>query len=167
MAYELIAMIFNQAEVAKNAWQTVLSMRTTMAMGPEFAVLLEKDVSGEVSIKQHKSLPTQKQDPNEAFLTLFSNKVFGVSKAGQAHDVLISEMDESFLEEIRQAWQPGRCALLIFNPRYSLLDTKRLIDHLAQYHGTLIHTTFPTQVVDMILEQSKDTDQSALNRKEV
>lgn len=152
MPYELIAMIFDHVEVAKDAWQALQSMPITGRDGSEIAVLLEKDPSGVVSIKQYKPLTDQEQDPNEAFLTLFAATVFGDSQAGQAYDVLVSEIDESYIEEIRQAWQPERCALLVFIPRHSLVDAKGLKNHLVQYRGILVHTSFPERTIKSILE---------------
>jgi len=160
MSIELILMIFDQDEVAPNAWLVLDTMRKTRAFGLENAVLVERDTAGKAFIHQFKRYPTWKPALNDSFLTLFTNAIFSGTADERERDPLIAELDEVFLQEVADAWQPSTSALLIFVPRQSLVDTRLLLNYLADHSGTLIHTTFPEQIIESILEQSKSSELS-------
>jgi len=160
MTIELILMIFDQDEVAPNAWLVLDTMRKTRAFGLENAVLVERDAAGKAFIHQFKRYPTWKPALNDSFLTLFTNAIFSGTADERERDPLIAELDEVFLEEVADAWQPSTSALLIFVPRQSLVDTRRLLNYLAEFNGTLIRTTIPEQIIESILEQSKSSELS-------
>ena len=60
-------------------------------------------------------------------------------------------LDEYFLEDVANALLPNSSALLIFFPQDSLVNTRQLLDSLSKFKGALIHTTFPSQIIDSVL----------------
>jgi uncharacterized membrane protein len=160
MQIELILMIFDQDEVTPNAWLVFDRMRKTRAFRLENAGLVERDAAGKAFIHQFKRYPTWKPPLDDTFLILFTNAIFSGSAGERERDPLIAELDEVFLKEVADAWHSSNSALLIFSPRQSLVDTRRLLNYLAEFNGTLIQTTFPEQIIESILEQSKSSELS-------
>jgi len=64
-------------------------------------------------------------------------------------------LDEHFLEDVANTLLPNSSALLIFFPQDSLVDTRRLLDDISKFKGALIHTTFPSQIIDSVLELTR------------
>ena len=60
-------------------------------------------------------------------------------------------LDEYFLEDVANALLPNSSALLKFFPQDSLVDTRQLLGDLSKFKGALIHTTFPSQIIDSVL----------------
>jgi len=167
MPIDLLVMIFDQNGVTPGAWHALNSMRKNRSFGLENAVLVVRDTAGKAFIHQFKRYPTWKPALNDSFLTLFTNAIFSGTADERERDLLIAELDEVFLEEVADAWQPSTSALLIFVPRQSLVDTRRLLNYLAEFNGTLIRTTFPEQTIEFILMQSKSVELPSMNNKEL
>jgi len=104
---------------------------------------------------------------HDTFLTLFTNVLFTDSQGSRKLGLVIAELDEMFLEEITDAWEANSSALLIFIQRESLADTRKLLDHLSKFSGTLIHTTIPSRIIESILEQTKNVELPSMNNKEL
>jgi len=167
MTIELIAMIFDQDEDVSDARRALDTMRQTTTFGLENAVLVEKDAAGKAFVHQYSREPVSTPVRDDTLLILFANVIFTGSATERERDLVIAELDEVFLEEIADAWQPSTSALLIIIPRLSLVDAQRLLKYLAEYSGTLIRTTFPEQTIEFILMQSKSVELPSMNNKEL
>ena len=167
MPIDLLVMIFDQNGVTPGAWHALNSMRKNRSFGLENAVLVERDAAGKASIHHYKSYPTSRPILDDTFLTLFTNVLFTDSQGSRKLGLVIAELDEMVLEEITDAWEANSSALLIFIQRESLADTRKLLDHLSKFSGTLIHTTIPSRIIESILEQTKNVELPSMNNKEL
>ena len=167
MTIELIVMIFDQDGVTSNAWKALHTLRKTSAFGLENAVLVERDADLQAFIQHYKRYPAWKAPLDDTFLILFTKTIFGDSQGDRACDAVSQELDEVFLEGVTKAWEDKHSALLIFIPRESLLDTRRLLDYLSEYSGTLIHTTIPQRIIESIIEGSKSAELGGVNNNEI
>ncbi len=59
------------------------------------------------------------------------------------------------LQEVVQALKPGNSAYLIYVPRESLIDTRRYLEILGQLQGELYHTTFRSEIEEVLLKRNR------------
>ena len=166
MTIELIVMFFDQDEVTPNTWRALNTLRKTRAFGLENAALVERDAAGKAFIQHYKRYPAWGKEIDDTFMLLFTNAIFKDNAGDHERDMLIAEFDEFFISGLERLWRPSNSALLIFIPRESLVDTSRLLNYLAGYSGTLIHTTIPVRTIESILAMSPSDELSSVKNME-
>jgi uncharacterized membrane protein len=154
MTAELIVMIFHQNGETRDVWRALDELNGTRALGLKNAVLIERDARGRAFIQQFKHYPALDPAMDDTFVLFFTNALFTEDAEDLNRDLLVSEFDECFIEELEKAWLPHSSALLIFIPRDSLVNSQRILDYLSEYSGTLMYTTLPERSINSILELS-------------
>ena len=156
MTAELIVMIFNQNGETRDVWRALENLHKARDIGLKNAVLVERDASGKAFIQQHSHFPTWDRAFDDSFILLFTNALFTEDAETHKRELIASVFDECFVGEFEKAWQPNSSAMVIYIPRNSLVNSQRLLDYLSEYSGTLMYTTLPEQVIDSILELSRN-----------
>ena len=155
MLSELFVLIFNQDEETRIAWQALQMMRKSREFGLNDAALVERDDAGKVYIHQYSRYPVWEPVSDDAFLIFFTEAIFGDTQEDSVRPLIEAGLDEHFLEDVANTLLPNSSALLIFFPQDSLVDTRRLLDDISKFKGALIHTTFPSQIIDSVLELTR------------
>jgi len=155
MHSELFVLIFNQDEDTRNSLQALQMMRKSRAFGLDNAALVERDGDGKAYIHQYSRYPAWGPVPDDTFLILFTETIFGDTQEDSVRPLVEAGLDEYFLEDVANALLPNSSALLLFFPQDSLIDMRQLLDALSKFKGTLIHTTFPSQIIASVLELTK------------
>ena len=155
MHSELFVLIFNQDEDTRNVRQALQMMRKSREFGLENAAMVERDGAGKVYIHQYSRYPVWEPVSDDTFLILFTEAIFGDTQEDSVRPLIEAGMDKYILENVATTLLPSSSALLMFFPQDSLVDTRRLLDTLSKFKGTLIHTTFPSQIIDSVLELTR------------
>ena len=155
MHSELFVLIFNQDEDTWNSRQALQMMRKSRAFKLENATLVEPDGTGKAYIHQYSRYPVWEPVWDDTLLILFTEAIFGDTQKDSMRPLVEAGLNEYFLEDVANTLLPNSSALLIFFPQDSLVDTRQLLDSLSKFKGALIHTTFPSQIIDSVLELTR------------
>ena len=155
MNSELFVLIFNQVEDTRNARQALQMMRESKAFGLDNTAMVERDGAGKVYIHQYSRYPVWEPVSDDTFLILFTEAIFGDIQEDSARPLIEAGLDKHILENVANTLLPNSSALLMFFPQDSLVDTRRLLDALSKFKGTMIHTIFPSQIIDSVLELTR------------
>ncbi len=155
MHSKLIVLTFNRDEDSHNARKALQMMQKNRAFGLDNAALVERDGAGRAFVHQYTRYPAWEPVSDDTFLILFTESIFGDTQEDSVRLLVEAGLDEYFLEDVAKTLLPNSSALLIFFPQDSLVDTRQLLDALAKFKGTLIHTTFPSQIIDSVLELTR------------
>jgi len=154
MNSDLIIMIFVQEEDALKARQALEIMRDSGLLGLENAALVIKDSTGRAAVHQRWELPAYPRKPSSHLPVIFADAIFRSTSREGVQKLADAGLDERFLKDVTHELGPSSSALLIYVPHDSLVDTRRLLDTLGLFRGTLHHTTFPARVEGVILEEA-------------
>ncbi|MGB2911281.1 MAG: hypothetical protein WBF05_03555 [Anaerolineales bacterium] len=155
MHSELFVLIFNQDEETRNSLQALQMMRKSREFGLENAALVERDDAGKVYIHQYSRYPVWEPVSDDDFLIFITEAIFGDTQEASVRLLVEAGLDKYFLEEVANTLLLNSSALLIFFPQDSLVDTRQLLDAISKFKGALIHTTFPPQVIDSVLDLTR------------
>ena len=155
MHSELFVLIFNQDEDTRNSLQALQIMRKSRAFGLDNAALVERDGDGKVFIHQYSRYPVWEPVSDDTFLIIFTEAIFRDTQEDSMRPLVEAGLDEYFLEDVANTLLPNSSALLMFFAQDSLVDTRQLLDALSKFKGTLIHTTFPSQIKDSVIELTR------------
>ena len=155
MLSELFVLIFNQDEDTRNAWQALQMIRESKAFGLDNAAMVERDDAGKVYIHQYSRYPVWEPVSDDDFLIFITEAIFGDTQEASVRLLVEAGLDKYFLEEVANTLLLNSSALLIFFPQDSLVDTRQLLDAISKFKGALIHTTFPPQVIDSVLDLTR------------
>lgn len=152
MNSDLIILTFSQEDKAFQARQALEIMRGRQLFGLENTALVTRDRAGQAAVHQRWGLPAYPRNPRRRLPVLFADAIFGPAPEQEAQRLADAGLDEMLLKEVATALDPDGSALLIYIPADSIVDTRRLLDALALFSGTLHHTRIPAQVDEAILE---------------
>jgi uncharacterized membrane protein len=148
---DLIIITFPQEDEAFQARQALEIMRGKQIFGLENTALVTRDRAGQTAVHQRWGLPAYPRSPTRRLPVLFADAIFGPAPEQGAQKLAGAGLDEIFLKEVATALDPDGSALLIYIPPDSIVDTRRLLDALALFHGKLHHTGIPAEVEKAIL----------------
>jgi uncharacterized membrane protein len=148
---DLIILTFSQEDEAFQVRQALEIMRGRQLFGLENTALVTRDRAGQATIHQRWGLPAYPRSPRRRLPVLFAGAIFGDVPEEGIRKLVDAGLDEIFLKEVAIALDPDGSALLIYIPPDSIVDTRRLLDALALFHGKLHHTRIPAEVEKAIL----------------
>ena len=154
MRSDLIIITFSHEDKAFQARQALEIMRGKQLFGLGNAALVTRDRSGQAAVHQRWDLPAYPRGPQGRLPVLFADAIFGPTPEQGAQRLADAGLDMVFLEEVATALHPDGSALLIYIPPDSIVDTRRLLDALALFEGSLHHTSMPASVEEAILAQA-------------
>ena len=158
MNSDLIIITFPQEDKAFRGPRGPEIMRGRQLFGLENAALVTRDSAGQATVHQRWGLPAYPRNPRRRLPVLFASAIFGDVPEEGIRKLADAGLDEIFLKEVATALDPDGSALLIYIPPDSIVDTRRLLDALALFHGKLHHTRIPAEVEKAILALAKIED---------
>ena len=165
MSSDLIITTFPHEDEAFQVRQALDLMRGRQLFGLENAALVTRDSAGQATVHQRWGLPAYPRNPRRRLPVLLASAIFGDVPEEGIRKLADAGLDEIFLKEVATALDPDGSALLIYIPPDSIVDTRRLLDALALFHGALHHTIIPAEVEKAILALAEIEDSDPVMQK--
>ena len=152
MNNDLIVMKFDNEHDALKAKGALEIIRNRQFLGVANAVPVTRDSAGKVDVHNKKSLPLDETDPYSQIPCQFVHIFYGESDV-KVQELVAAGLDESFVQRVKTALDPGSSLILIYIRQDSLVDTEQVREAFMRFDGTLYQTTIPPQVEEVVLKQ--------------
>lgn len=154
MNSELIVMTFSHQSRAVQTRDALEAMRHRHYFGLDHAVLVIMGGEGQAAVDQQRKLPARPCSPGSCLSLLFAGAIFGRAAEKGPSDMIDMGLDAQFLKRVTSALASGGSALLIHVPHDSLVDTRRLLNTLELFRGTVHHTSFPVGLEETLVNRA-------------
>jgi uncharacterized membrane protein len=152
MNNDLIVMTFKNEHDALKARGALEIMRNSPFLGGRDAILVTRDIDGEVVIHHKKTQPVGQTESDSQIPDLIVILLFGDSEDG-LQKLVAAGLDEKFLKKVKSGLAPGSSMILIHVRHESFVDTQQVLDALKQFDGTLYQTTLAPEIEEVMLNQ--------------
>jgi uncharacterized membrane protein len=117
-------------------------------------VLIDRDTTGKITYQMRWKEGDYPFNSHGRLASTFAEVIFDNSRAEERRQLVEAGLDPFFLRKVSEAFKPDSLAYLIHIPRESLLDSRRFLEILEAQQGDLYHTTFRSQVEEVLLRQT-------------
>ena len=153
MVSELIVMIIIGKGNSDEAWQFLEKNRGGGLFRLIDIVRIRHDTIGKISYLRWKQ-SDQLINKHNRLAAAFAEVIFDISRAEDRRQLVGAGLDPFFLRKVIQTLIPDSLAYLLHVPRESLIDSRRFLEILEAQEGDIYHTTFQSQVEEVLLKQN-------------
>ena len=149
---DLLVFVVDRSSEAERVWNALFAMRRSKLLGLENAIIVIKERTGEIRLRQEQNLSAATGDSGSVLMSNLAALIFGTPPEEVVRTVVRCGFDPRFLEEVARAMKDDCSAILFFVSSDTVADVDEMVSALALFRGKL-HRTVLLPAVEGLLRK--------------